>query len=448
MRLIIGAVGALGLIGCANRAPAETGPAVERMIVERAPLEPPLCLSTIPDAGRLKGAEGPWRAAAEKLRDGQLDAAVADIASAPDHPAVSAMKGAMALLADRPSDARAIYRQLSQSYPEDACVQQTTAAIYMASRDPRMARTYAKDAWRLDPSEPAILYTYALTVAVDGDPQQAISLLREIRTLDPDHAGASYGLGQVALANNQLQTAIPLLETAEASGIDVSRDLIRAYFQIKDMGAYLQRASAAGLPLGDEGALAEADDPMATWRGVLGLEDGQQTLIATVQTTLGDIHCGLLWEEVPVTVGNFVGLSRGTIDWRDPATGEEKADSPLYDGTQFHRVIPGFMIQGGDPLGTGTGGPGYRFIDEIRPERKFEGPGVLAMANAGPASNGSQFFITDGPATHLNGKHTIFGFCDEADLQTVAQIARVPRGQGDRPTEPVTIQSIQISAAP
>jgi peptidyl-prolyl cis-trans isomerase A (cyclophilin A) len=133
-----------------------------------------------------------------------------------------------------------------------------------------------------------------------------------------------------------------------------------------------------------------------------------ETIYATFQTSMGDIVVKLLSEKAPKTVENFVGLAEGTREWTDPRTGQ-KTSAPLYDGTMFHRVIPDFMIQGGDPLGTGTGGPGYKFADEIGPDNKFTKPGLLAMANAGPGTNGSQFFITEIPTPWLDKGHTIFG---------------------------------------
>jgi peptidyl-prolyl cis-trans isomerase A (cyclophilin A) len=143
---------------------------------------------------------------------------------------------------------------------------------------------------------------------------------------------------------------------------------------------------------------------------------------ATFQTSAGDIVVKLLPEKAPKTVENFLGLAEGTREWTDPRSGQ-KVKKPLYDGTVFHRVIPEFMIQGGDPLGTGTGGPGYKFADEIGPENKFDRPGLLAMANAGPNTNGSQFFITEVPTPHLNRGHTIFGeVVKGGDL--IAKIAR------------------------
>ncbi len=133
-----------------------------------------------------------------------------------------------------------------------------------------------------------------------------------------------------------------------------------------------------------------------------------ESIQATFQTSLGDIVVKLLPEKAPKTVANFVGLAEGTREWKDPRSGQTMK-RPLYDGTVFHRVIPDFMIQGGDPLGTGTGGPGYKFEDEIGPDNRFDRPGLLAMANAGPNTNGSQFFITEVPTPHLNRGHTIFG---------------------------------------
>jgi peptidyl-prolyl cis-trans isomerase A (cyclophilin A) len=133
-----------------------------------------------------------------------------------------------------------------------------------------------------------------------------------------------------------------------------------------------------------------------------------ELLHATFQTSMGTIVVRLLPEKAPKTVENFVGLAEGTKEWKDPRNGQ-KSKSPLYDGTVFHRVIPDFMVQGGDPSGTGRGDPGYRFDDEIGPDNKFDRPGLLAMANAGPGTNGCQFFITEVPTPHLNRGHTIFG---------------------------------------
>ena len=168
---------------------------------------------------------------------------------------------------------------------------------------------------------------------------------------------------------------------------------------------------------------------------------------AVIETSMGNLRCKLFPKEAPKTVANFIGLAEGTKDWTDPATGQKKHGVPLYSGTIFHRVIPNFMIQGGDPLGTGTGDPGYKFEDEIVPSLTFDRPGRLAMANAGPGTNGSQFFITEVPTLHLNGHHTIFGQCDEASVDLVKKIARVPRNARDMPTTPVRVTKIVIVKA-
>lgn len=172
------------------------------------------------------------------------------------------------------------------------------------------------------------------------------------------------------------------------------------------------------------------------------------THVATLHTNHGDIKVNLLANHAPKTVANFVGLATGQIEWIDPATGE-KTHRPLYDGIVFHRIIDDFMIQGGDPLGQGIGGPGYQFDDEIHPELNFNEPYVLAMANAGKqgghGTNGSQFFITTVPTPWLQGKHTIFGVVDgEESKATVKKIESVKKDGRDRPIEPVIIESISV----
>jgi peptidyl-prolyl cis-trans isomerase A (cyclophilin A) len=167
---------------------------------------------------------------------------------------------------------------------------------------------------------------------------------------------------------------------------------------------------------------------------------------ATFDTSFGRIVIRLFADDAPKTVDNFVGLATGTREWTDPSTGM-KARKPLYDGTVFHRVIPEFMIQGGDPLGRGTGGPGYKFEDEFTSGRKFDKPGILAMANAGPNTNGSQFFITEIATPWLNGKHTIFGEVTEG-MEVVRHIARVPKGAADRPSADVKLEKVTISDQP
>jgi peptidyl-prolyl cis-trans isomerase A (cyclophilin A) len=169
--------------------------------------------------------------------------------------------------------------------------------------------------------------------------------------------------------------------------------------------------------------------------------------VAIIDTTAGKIHCTLFPEKAPIGVENFIGLATGTKDWTSPVTHSKKHGVPLYDGTIFHRVIPEFMIQGGDPLGTGTGDPGYKFKNETSPDLGFDRPGRLAYANAGPNTNGSQFFITEIPYPSLNGGYTIFGQCDDASVELVKQIARMGRDSNDKPFRPVKINHITISKA-
>ena len=167
-------------------------------------------------------------------------------------------------------------------------------------------------------------------------------------------------------------------------------------------------------------------------------------LYATLSTSAGDIRIKLFPDHAPKTVANFVGLAEGTQEWIDPQS-RTKVTRPLYDGTVFHRVIPNFMIQGGDPLGNGRGGPGYQFRDEFHPELAFSKPYLLAMANSGPNTNGSQFFITVAPTDWLNFKHTIFGeVADEESKAVVDAIATTPTGPQDRPVSDVTITSVTI----
>lgn len=170
-----------------------------------------------------------------------------------------------------------------------------------------------------------------------------------------------------------------------------------------------------------------------------------KTATATLHTNRGDIIIELFGNHAPQTVDNFVGLANGTKEYKtENAKGGN--EGPFYDGAIFHRVINGFMLQGGDPTGTGRGGPGYMFADEFHPELRFDRPYLLAMANAGPGTNGSQFFITVGPTPHLNNAHTIFGeVTDAASRKVIDEIAVIPTDRMDRPVEEVVIESVEIS---
>ncbi len=182
------------------------------------------------------------------------------------------------------------------------------------------------------------------------------------------------------------------------------------------------------------------DSPAAQVRPVL-----QPTgATAVFDTSMGRIICRLFDKQAPMAVDNFVGLATGAKDWQDPTTHEKMHKKPFYDGTQFHRVIPHFMIQGGDPTATGMGDPGYFVKDEINPDLNFDVAGRLAMANSGPNTNGSQFFITEDAEDDLDGKYTIFGQCDDPGVLVVKTIARVERDSHDKPITPVTLDKVTI----
>ncbi len=168
-------------------------------------------------------------------------------------------------------------------------------------------------------------------------------------------------------------------------------------------------------------------------------------LYATLKTNMGEIVIRLFEDKVPKTVANFVGLATGTKEWSDPKTGQQ-VKRPLYNGTIFHRVIPNFMIQGGDPLGRGTGGPGYRFSDEFHPDLRHHKPGILSMANAGPNTNGSQFFITHQATPWLDGKHSVFGEVVKGH-EVLEAIGNAPRDASDKPLTDIVLTEVVMSRA-
>jgi peptidyl-prolyl cis-trans isomerase A (cyclophilin A) len=182
---------------------------------------------------------------------------------------------------------------------------------------------------------------------------------------------------------------------------------------------------------------------LATVQVVIGAQEKNEPLYATLKTSMGDIVVRLFEDEAPKTVANFVGLATGSKEWTDPVS-RARVKRSLYNGTIFHRVIPGFMIQGGDPLGRGTGGPGYRFEDEFHPDLKHSKPGILSMANSGPNTNGSQFFITHKATPWLDGKHSVFGEVVKGQ-EIVNAIGNVPRHGPDRPVKDVVLVEVVIS---
>ena len=217
--------------------------------------------------------------------------------------------------------------------------------------------------------------------------------------------------------NNQLEEKVSRLESSLAQAEKEKAQLSLKVTDLEQNQRVAQRAKTKGL-----------DEEM--W--------------ARFQTSMGSILCQLEPNKAPETVANFVGLAEGTKEWKDPRDGQKKK-TPLYDGTKLHRVIPGFMIQGGDPLGRGTGGPGYRFKDEFHPSLQHK-PGTLSMANSGPNTNGSQFFITEVATPHLDGRHSVFGYC--SPVATIKAITNVPKKGGSprssTPAEDVILEKVTI----
>lgn len=185
---------------------------------------------------------------------------------------------------------------------------------------------------------------------------------------------------------------------------------------------------------------------LLTWTSIATaaqMTDKKTPVYAIIKTSMGDIVIELFEDKAPKTVANFIGLASGTKEWTDPKS-DEKVKRPLYNGTIFHRVIPGFMIQGGDPLGNGTGGPGFRFEDEFHPDLRHTKGGILSMANAGPNTNGSQFFITLAPTLHLDNRHSVFGALVKGE-EVVIAIGNVARNRNDRPVKDVVLKEVVIS---
>jgi peptidyl-prolyl cis-trans isomerase A (cyclophilin A) len=406
---------------------------------------PAICASPVTAAGPV---EKEHRAALARgltaLQEMDLPTARATLAEAGDHPAAQSARAITSLQEGRSTEAREQLRDLTTAWPTDGCLKQ--AAAYAALTDGQIpyGAALAEEARKLSPDLPAVMILHGFTQMMTGDVDGAADTWRAVLAVAPMDPVANAALAAHYLRLGDALLALPLLEKAGEAGVDVGPMLPVAYYRAGELGKYLQVTSAQGWPLGDGGKLATSADPMADFRALLGIE-GAQTLWVTLQTSMGPLECELFWDKAPVTVGNFVGLARGTQPWVDPRTGTP-GSGPYYDGTVLHRVIPDFMIQMGDPTGTGTGDPGYRFADEIAPDLRFDRPGLLAMANGGPGTNGAQFFVTEVPTPHLSGRHTIFGACDEASLARVKEIARVPRDGMDKPMTPVVLESVTIEA--
>jgi peptidyl-prolyl cis-trans isomerase A (cyclophilin A) len=214
----------------------------------------------------------------------------------------------------------------------------------------------------------------------------------------------------------------------------LTHSLIASALALAASGAFPSQAQDTTKP-------AELPDAPAATAAVLVRPNGPSVVM---DTSMGRITCQFYQRQAPKAVANFIGLAEGTIDWTDPTTHKKQHNKPLYNGTTFHRVIPEFMIQGGDPAATGMGDPGFSFNDEFDPNLNFDQPGKLAMANSGPNTNGSQFFITEQAVDSLNQHYTLFGQCDEPSVAVVKAIARVERDANDKPLSPVILKKVTI----
>lgn len=288
----------------------------------------------------------------------------------------------------------------------------------------------------LKPSARAVLDPIAKALAKDQTASVTVAVHTDDTAPDNDRSGA----WNTKLSRARAEAVVAYLAKR---GVAARRLVAKGYGKDKPIG---DNASDDGkranrrleLVLVNEIRPPDAAD-LATYTKAL---KGKGALVATIATTQGTLHCQLFDDKAPIAVANFIGLATGQKPWVDPRTGKTMRNKPFYDGLGFHRVIPNFMIQGGDPLGVGSGGPGYTFDDEIVPELTHK-PGTLAMANAGPRTNGSQFFLDQVEARWLNNRHTIFGECKEIDV--ITKIANVPRGAQDKPEVPVTITKITIA---
>lgn len=359
--------------------------------------EPPLCVSSMPDAKRLKKKDGErWRAAVAAREPAEGE-----------HPAFQVLRATVEVLSG--GDGEALLA-LAERWPDDPCLAASAATVaWFEHQDAERAQRLATEAWIRRPG-PQVAFVLGTLLARQGETDRMVRIVDRGLIGDPDHAGLL-----------RLRAVDPVrIEEAFAEG---------------DMDEYLALAAAQGAPL------PPGVEDMAGLREALGLRSPDDQLFAVLHTSAGEITCALTVEATPVTVASFVGLATGTQAWTDPRTGEP-GEGPMYQDVPFHRVIPGFMIQTGDPTGTGRGSPGYTFRDEIASGLDFDAPGRLAMANSGPGTNGSQFFVTDGPAPHLRGRHTIFGQC--GDLGVVSEIAGVETDGQDRPRRPVLLKRVEI----
>jgi len=424
-------------VGCGKYAPVDYQ---QSLRVEPVVGLPAVCLSFVPAAGRLPKSEASqWLEVREAIQVGDLTRANERVAGLGPHPARASVQAVYALVeGSSPPDEEAL-RALVEQYPDDACLLQM-AGTAMLGANAAVAQEWIAAAGQLNPDDPDV--ALMTTVFQVQSPAERQERLVDLANTYPEHAATQVFAGRVSVSVGELDDAVIVFERAFALGAEeVGESLYHLRRMSGKLDAYLLQAADDGEPVS---AVQFGEHPMEALDSWLGLKSETDHLEAIFDTSEGEIRCSLFHRKAPVTVLNFVALARGQQAWTDPASGET-SEAPLYDGTLFHRVIPEFMIQGGDPLGTGQGFPGYRFRDELHPELGFDRPGRLAMANSGPDTNGSQFFITEAPTPHLDGMHTIFGQCTGLDV--VEAIARVP-ASGSRPDTDVVLNTVRFEVKP
>jgi len=353
---------------------------------------------------------------------------------------------AFVLQTETAEQAEARYRPLLAAVEADSsnvCLTHTVSMLAAGLTEFESAKAWNAQVQQALPNHPAPRFMAIMLHLSEFGGDEAFLTIADAAVTDfPEFEAFRLYRASVRLQRKDFAGAVQDLSTIGELDADSQRMYLYALQGAQELDPYLRYASAERAPLGDGGSLATSETPTDAFATMLGVGP-TRGLRATIETSEGTLRCDLRWDKTPVTVGNFVGLARGSQPWTDPATGEQKTE-PYYDGTQFHRVIPSFMIQGGDPTGTGSGGPGYQFWDETVPPFSLDRPGLLAMANSGANTNGSQWFITEVPVTYLDGKHTVFGICDDASVQVVKTIANVPRDEQDRPQAPVIVDHITI----
>ena len=416
---------ALLLGSCGAHAPSH------RFLSEPIPSGQVICITSVPSAGQLPGKQrAAWTAEYERADGAEFTVETLS------HPAWGSLQVANDIRAGKPGTAGDVI-ELARDNPDDFCLQYMAGLGGMMADDKGTWRRHSEAAYSLASDTLPVAKLYLGNLLAQEDAEVALALavaLRETFPEDLEIAGLTF---KALWDSGQKTEAVPHYEAALALGAPHDpAEALQIYGQAGALGPYLAMAAKMGAWLPD--GVVEATDSWTAYRSAFGIPD-EGRLTVQIETTHGTLSCDLLHDEAPVTVANFVGLATGMRPW-----GPTDATTPLYPGTTFHRVIPSFMIQGGDPAGDGTGGPGYAFMDEFLAPRGFDEPALLAMANSGPGTNGSQFFITEAPTPHLSGKHTIFGQCDPGTLEVVAAIARVAADSLNRPLDPVVIEAIRF----